>query len=100
MAADAGDVWTAYVEAKRDADTALRGTDLDWTILRPGRLTDDEPTGRVALGPDASRGDVTRADVAAVLAAVLERDDTVGQQWNLVGGEVPISAAIDAAVRG
>ena len=100
VAADAGDVWTAYVEAKRDADTALRGTDLDWTILRPGRLTDDEPTGRVALGPDASRGDVTRADVAAVLAAVLERDDTVGQQWNLVGGDVPISAAIDAAVRG
>ena len=96
----AGEVWTAYVEAKRDADAALRETDLEWTILRPGRLTDDEPTGLVALGPDVPRGNVTRADVAAVLAAVLDRDDTVGHQWDLVGGDVPISAAIDAAVRG
>jgi uncharacterized protein YbjT (DUF2867 family) len=40
-------VWTAYVEAKRDADTALRESDLDWTIIRPGGLTDDEPTGYV-----------------------------------------------------
>lgn len=100
VAAGAGEVWAAYVEAKRDADSALRAADLDWTILRPGRLTDDEPTGLVALGPDVRRGDVTRADVAAVLAAVLDRDDTVGRQWNLVGGDVPISAAIDAAVEG
>ena len=51
----AGEVWQAYVEAKRDADAALRGSDLDWTILRPGRLTDDAPTGLVALGPDVAR---------------------------------------------
>ena len=43
---DAGDVWKAYVEAKRDADIALRDSDLDWTIIRPGGLTDDAPTGR------------------------------------------------------
>ena len=99
VAAGVGEVWTAYVEAKRDADAALRETDLEWTILRPGRLTDDDPTGLVALGPDVSRGNVTRADVAAVLAAVLDRDDTVGHQWDLVGGDLPISEAIDAALR-
>ena len=47
-----GDVWRAYVEAKRDADAALRDSDLAWTIIRPGRLTDDPATGLVSLGPD------------------------------------------------
>ena len=46
------DVWRAYVEAKRDADAALRASDLAWTIIRPGRLTDDPATGLVSLGPD------------------------------------------------
>jgi uncharacterized protein YbjT (DUF2867 family) len=82
------EVWRAYVEAKRDADAALRDSDLDWTILRPGRLTDDPATGLVSLGPDVSRGDVTRADVAAVVAAVLDAPESVGRQWNLVGGSV------------
>ncbi|KRA38162.1 MULTISPECIES: SDR family oxidoreductase [unclassified Nocardioides] len=98
VAPDAGEVWAAYVAAKRDADVALRASNLDWTILRPGLLTDEPPTGLVALGPDVPRGAVTRADVAAVLGAVIDRDDTIGQQWNLVGGDLSISAAIDAAI--
>jgi uncharacterized protein YbjT (DUF2867 family) len=97
VAADASEVWQAYVEAKRDADAALRGTDLDWTILRPGRLTDEGPTGLVALGPDVARASVPRADVAAVLAAVLDSPSTIGQQWNLVSGDTPIADAIDQA---
>lgn len=96
---DAGEVWTAYVHAKRDADAALRTSDLDWTILRPGRLTDEEPTGRVALGPDVRRDAVTRADVAAVIAAVVDRPDAVGRQWNLVAGEVPVDQALETAIR-
>jgi uncharacterized protein YbjT (DUF2867 family) len=90
-------VWRAYVEAKRDADAALRATDLEWTILRPGRLTDDPATGLVALG-DAPRGDVTRADVAAVLAAVVDDPRTARSQWNLVGGETPVIEAIERLV--
>lgn len=92
--ADGNDVWRAYVEAKRDADTALRESGLAWTIIRPGRLTDDAPTGLVSLGPDVGRGDVTRADVAAVLAAVLDEPGTIGKQWNLVNGEVPVAEAV------
>ncbi|MBB6625830.1 NAD(P)H-binding protein [Nocardioides sp. KIGAM211] len=91
---DTGDVWRAYVEAKRDADAALRASDRAWTIIRPGRLTDDAATGRVALGPDVERGDVARADVAATVAAVLGEDATIGQQWNLVGGDVPVAEAV------
>jgi uncharacterized protein YbjT (DUF2867 family) len=91
---DTGEVWRAYVEAKRDADAALRRSNLAWTIIRPGRLTDDAATGLVALGPDVARGDVTRADVASVLAAVLDEPATAGKQWNLVNGDVPVAEAV------
>lgn len=95
---DTEPVWRAYVEAKRDADAALRDSDLEWTILRPGRLTDDPGTGRVSLGPDVERGDVTRADVAEVVAAALDDPATVSQQWNVVGGDDTIRDAIGAQV--
>lgn len=93
---DTAEVWRAYVEAKRDADAALRDSDLAWTIVRPGRLTDDPATGQVALGIDVDGGDVTRADVADVVATVLESDETVGQQCNLVNGSVPVADAVRA----
>jgi uncharacterized protein YbjT (DUF2867 family) len=91
---DTGDVWRAYVEAKRDADAALRASGLDWTIIRPGRLTDDPATGLVDLGEDVARGDVTRADVAAVVAAVLGARQTIGRQWALINGATPIAEAL------
>ena len=92
-------VWRAYVEAKRDADAALRASGLDWTIIRPGRLTDGPPTGLVALGPDVERGEVPRADVAAVLAAVIDTGGGIGAQWDLVSGETPIDEAVRQSVR-
>ena len=95
---DTSPVWKAYVEAKRDADAALRDSGLDWTILRPGGLTDGPGTGRVALGPDVERGEVPRADVAEVVAAVLEDPATVGHQWVVVGGDVAVRDAISALV--
>jgi uncharacterized protein YbjT (DUF2867 family) len=96
---DTDPVWRAYVEAKRDADAALRSSGLDWTIIRPGRLTDDPPTGLVALGPDVERGQVPRADVAAVLAAVIDTGGGIGAQWDLVSGETPIDEAVRQSVR-
>jgi len=97
LPAGTDDVWRAYVEAKREADAALRATDLGWTIIRPGRLTDDPPTGQVALGPEVERGEISRADVAAVLVAVLGRPETTGHQWDLVGGDVPVDKAVELA---
>ncbi|MGN6744041.1 MAG: NAD(P)-binding oxidoreductase [Amnibacterium sp.] len=91
---DTEPVWRAYVEAKRDADTALRSSDLDWTIIRPGRLTDGPATDAVRMGADLPRGDVARADVAAVLVAVLEDDSTIGAQFDLTSGDQTISEAI------
>ncbi|RLV56341.1 SDR family oxidoreductase [Aeromicrobium phragmitis] len=95
---DAGEVWTAYVRAKRDADVALRESSLRWTIIRPGGLTDDEPTGKVTLAPEVERGEIPRADVAAVIASVIDDNRTSGKQWEVVGGETPIAQAVTAAV--
>jgi uncharacterized protein YbjT (DUF2867 family) len=96
---DTDPVWRAYVEAKRDADAALRSSGLDWTIIRPGALTDGPPTGLVALGPDVERGEVPRADVAAVLAAVIDTGAGIGAQWSLVSGDTPIDEAVRQSLR-
>ncbi len=94
VADDASPVWRAYVEAKRDADAALRDSGLDWTIIRPGVLTDADGTGLVELGEAVARADVPRADVAAVLAEVLDSGAGIGAQWNLVSGDTPVADAV------
>lgn len=90
----ASPVWRAYVEAKRDADAALRDSGLDWTIIRPGLLTDGPGTGLVELGQDVARAEVPRADVAAVLAEVIDSGAGIGAQWDLVSGDTPIADAV------
>jgi uncharacterized protein YbjT (DUF2867 family) len=95
---DTAEVWAAYVEAKRDADQALRDSDLDWTIIRPGALTDEPGTGEISLAEKLDRGEIPRADVAALLAAVLDEPATIGRQWEAVGGTTPITEAISVAV--
>jgi uncharacterized protein YbjT (DUF2867 family) len=92
---DASPVWRAYVDAKRDADAALRDSGLDWTILRPGSLTDHAGTGRVTMAGEVARGSIPRADVAATIAAVLDHDRAAGGQWELVSGDVPIADAVE-----
>lgn len=84
----------AYAEAKAAADEHLRGSGLEWTILGPGRLTDDPGTGRIDAGPDATRDDVPREDVAAVVAAVLDDPGTVHRTIDFVSGDVPIAEAL------
>ena len=95
------EVWAAYVEAKRAADADLRERvlELDWTILRPGRLTDGPGTGRVSLGEKVERDSVTRDDVAAVIVSLVDEPGTVGKVLNLVNGETPVVEAVRAAAR-
>ncbi|GAA1148577.1 SDR family oxidoreductase [Nocardioides aquiterrae] len=94
---DASPVWRAYIEAKRAADDALRDSELDWTILRPGWLTDDPGTRRVVIGRDVPEGDIPRADLAAVIVAVLDNDVTIGRQWELTQDGTLIVEAIAVA---
>lgn len=89
------EVFRTYLKAKAEADEALRNSGLDYTILRPGRLTDDPGIGQVELGPDIPRGEVPRADVAAVLAQLLETPETAGLELDLVTGDTPVEEAVE-----
>ena len=92
-----GDAMRPYLEAKAEADAALAASDLDWTIVRPGRLTEDPGTGLVEVG--ASLGglrEITRDDVAAVLAACLDEPRTVRATFELLQGDTPIAEALAA----
>jgi uncharacterized protein YbjT (DUF2867 family) len=93
-----GEGFAAYLRAKGRADAALAASGLDYTIVRPGRLTDDPGTGRVELGEDVQRAEIPREDVAAVLAAVLGEPGTIGTTFGLVAGDVPVDEAVASAV--
>ncbi|MEV0822250.1 SDR family oxidoreductase [Nonomuraea rubra] len=84
------EVWAAYIKAKTEAEEDLRARDLAWTILRPGRLTDEPGTGLVRLAPEVPPGAVPRDDVAAVIVALLDNPATAGRTLELVSGDTPI----------
>ncbi|WP_326823191.1 NAD(P)H-binding protein [Streptosporangium sp. NBC_01756] len=89
------EVWAAYLTAKTAAEDDLRTRDLDWTILRPGALTDDPGTGLVALSdPPSPRGRVPREDVAAVIVALLAAPGSHGRTLELIGGDTPVPEAV------
>ncbi|SCL25801.1 NAD(P)H-binding protein [Micromonospora aurantiaca (nom. illeg.)] len=90
------DVWAAYLRAKKAAEDDVAARDLDVTVLRPGRLTDDEPAGRITLARHVEAGAISRADVARVLLALLYAPATAGHTLELVGGDTPIADAIAA----
>jgi uncharacterized protein YbjT (DUF2867 family) len=91
----AGDAMRPYLEAKAQADDYVRASGLDWTIVRPGSLTDEPGTGRVRVSRElGNRGPVPRDDVAAVLAASLTTPATIGQTFELFAGDTPIAEAL------
>ncbi|AJF66737.1 SDR family oxidoreductase [Streptomyces vietnamensis] len=99
MGADAShpgdEVFDAYLRAKGAADDEIRRrTGLDWTILRPGSLTDDAGTGMVRLEARTGRGPIPRDDVAAVLAELIDTPATAGLTLELIAGSVPLSVAV------
>lgn len=91
------EVFAAYLRAKGAADADVRSrSGLDWTILRPGRLTDDPGTGLVRLAESTGRDEITRDDVAAVLVALLDEPRTAGRTLELIGGDTPVEEAVRA----
>lgn len=83
-----------YYEAKAGADERLMESGLDYTIVRPGGLTDDPGTGRVTVGTALGYGNIPRDDVAAVLLAVLETPGSIGKTFELVSGDTPVDDAV------
>lgn len=88
------DVFSVYLRAKADADAHLRQAGLDHTIVRPGRLTDEPGTGLVQIARHVSRADISRDDVAAVLAAVLHEPSSSHRTVEVVGGDTPVAEAV------
>jgi uncharacterized protein YbjT (DUF2867 family) len=92
---DGDDVFSVYLRAKAQADSALQASELEWTIVRPGRLTDEPGTGRVRIDLEPFRGEVPRADVAAVIDGLLERATAVRRILYVNAGETELGAALD-----
>lgn len=88
------DVFSVYLRAKARAEHYVRGAGLDATIVRPGQLTDDEPTGRVRVGRTVERGAIPRADVAAVVLAVLDDPNLIGRTFEVTTGQTLIEHAV------
>lgn len=87
-------VFDAYLKAKAAAEEDLKSRPLQWTILRPGRLTNEPPTGQVDLAESPRRGEIPRADVAAVVVALLDHPTTAHRTYELISGSTPIAEAL------
>jgi uncharacterized protein YbjT (DUF2867 family) len=90
---DPDDPFFTYAEAKSAADAHLRGSELDWTIVAPSALTLDPPTGLIDASATQAES-VSRADVAGVIAAVLDEPQTVRRTIRFNAGDVPIREAL------
>ena len=95
---DDDDVFSVYLRAKAEADAAVRASSRDWTILRPGRLTDEPGTGQVRIDSEPFRGDIPRDDVAEVLAAVLHDSRASHRVLYVNGGRQPLEEALSHAL--
>ncbi|MBS0024669.1 SDR family oxidoreductase [Microbacterium paraoxydans] len=93
------DPFFPYADAKWAADEHLRASSLAGTILGPGTLTFDEPTGRIRIDPEG-RGEVSRADVAAVIVEALQNPATVGRTIRFGNGDAASSLPIAEALAG
>ncbi|GAA0991729.1 SDR family oxidoreductase [Subtercola frigoramans] len=95
---DSDDVFQVYLRAKGEADEAVRSRDLDYTIIRPGGLTDEAGTGQVTLAGSTGRGGIPRDDVAAIIVATLLDGTGIGAQFEAIAGDTPVAEALEAVL--
>lgn len=84
-----------YSAAKHYADVWLKNSGLDYTIIRPGGLTNEEGTGKIKAAVDLERGSIPREDVASAIIASLKNDHTIGKAFDMTSGETPIDEALN-----
>ena len=85
-----------YLRAKAEADEIVRSRDLDWTIVRPGGLTDAEATGPVQVAESTGRGQIPRDDVAEIVTRLIVDGTGVRTQFEVISGDTPIADALTA----
>ncbi len=84
-----------YLEAKHNADEYLKSSGLNYCIVRPGHLVDEEGSGRIDASPKLNKyGDISRKDVAHVLALALDHACLANQTVEILEGEKTIEAAL------
>lgn len=88
--------FSPYVAAKHYADEWLKGTDLDYTIVHPGILTNNKGTGNVQLAEKVEPSEIAREDVAEVILRTIENDTTIGKEFQIVAGNTPIKEAVSS----
>jgi nucleoside-diphosphate-sugar epimerase len=98
-------VWSVigpYMKAKFAADKDLVTNNdrrrLDYTIVRPGQLTDEDPKGTIDAGQVHLGAPITRADVAATIVECIRNDGTIGMAFDVVGGDMPVRQAVEQVV--
>jgi nucleoside-diphosphate-sugar epimerase len=92
---DGDEVFEVYLRAKAEADAAIAASDREWTIVRPGGLTDDAGTGSVRIDAAPFRGSVPRDDVASVIARLLAESRSTRRILYVNSGEQSIEQALD-----
>lgn len=85
---------TPYYVAKHYADRELIRSGLDYTIVRPGLLTNNASTGKINIGADITEGEIPRQDVAKVVISVLDKPNTIGKAFDMVSGDDHIDIAM------
>lgn len=95
---DDEDVFSVYLRAKAEADEAVRASSRDWTIVRPGPLTDDPGSGNVRIDLEPFRGEIPREDVAALLDLLLTDGRASGRILYVSAGELPVEQALERAI--
>ena len=92
---DSPDALYDYLLAKQAADDRLQESDLTYTIVRPGALTDDPATGEIRAARKLDRGEITRADVAQTLVTTLDMASTHGETFDILAGDEQIESALE-----
>ncbi|WP_404454732.1 SDR family oxidoreductase [Virgibacillus necropolis] len=83
-----------YIKMKKEADEYLMGTELDYTIVRPGGLTHDESTSKIKVGETVERGSIPRADVAKTMIAAIQEPNAYHKAFEMISGDVQIEDAL------
>ncbi|PHQ29404.1 SDR family oxidoreductase [Leeuwenhoekiella nanhaiensis] len=83
-----------YLEAKKNADEHLMNSGLNYTIVRPGSLTNDSGTREIKASKKVDYGEITRDDVAYTLVHVLNDDVAQNAVFEMIEGDTRIEDAI------
>ncbi len=84
-----------YMRAKGGADAHLAASGLDYTIVCPGILNDDEPSGGVRLAASIGKwGKIARDDIADMIVACLDAPNTIAKRFEILAGSCNIERAV------